>query len=192
MLRIDRRWTLAAALTLVLTACAQTDTADDAADETASPEPTMTMEADATESPQADASDDDDDATSDDDDASSSDDPSRESAMTIEELITEPETFLGQEIYVIGEIAEEVGDEHAFTMAGLAETDALLVVNEGDEVFQEIDPTDSVMVQGTLVEFDAEAMADAGAELTPDDDAVSDYDGEHVLVADDVEQIDED
>ena len=182
MVRIHRRLTLAAALALALTACAQTDTADETTEPaepteaaTESAEPTTTPEAEATESAEA----------------AASDDPAREAAMTVEELITEPETFLGEEIYVTGTIGEELEDEHAFTIPTIEETDELLVVNEGDVVLQELDSGDLVMVQGTLVEFDAEAMSDAGAELAPDDEALADFEGEHVLVASSVEQTDE-
>jgi hypothetical protein len=177
MIRIHPRLTLAAALTLALSACAATTGSEATEDtETATAEATASVEAESTSSAGM----------------SASDDPGRESAMDIDELTKDPETFLGQQIYVTAEVDEELDDDHAFTLSGIDESATLLVVNQANVVFQEIDDDDLVAVKGTLVEFDAQAMQDAGADVTPDDEALADYDGEHVLVASAVEQTDED
>lgn len=177
MPNIHRRLTLAAVLALGLTACGENGTTD----ETASEAPTESVQASPT------------------DDAAATEQPTATAGETatgtlsvpVGEVIAAPEAFLEGEIAVTGQVEEELDDDNAFTVTGEDASEPLLVVNDGDVVLQEIDPGDRVLVEGVFVEFDASAMADAGAEVSPDDEALSGYDGDYVLIATSVEETEE-
>ncbi len=99
-------------------------------------------------------------------------------------IIDDPESFVGEQVTVSGEVNKVVGN-NAFRIGGkdLGGEPLLVVSSKRSNVSQD----ELVEVTGTVREFDlAELENDFGVDL--DDDAFTRFEGEHVIVADNVDR----
>ncbi|MCV0403572.1 MAG: hypothetical protein K5924_07645 [Chloroflexi bacterium] len=104
--------------------------------------------------------------------------------VSIDDVLAEPEAHVDADITIMENIDEEYVEDRAFLFSGTEVQGQLLVVlADGATIEKTIQPDRVVAVTGRIIPFTTERMEAAGLDLTVDDEAVSRYGGNAVLVA---------
>lgn len=103
---------------------------------------------------------------------------------SIDDVLADPEAYVDADITIMENIDEEFVEDRAFLFSGTEVQGQLLVVLEdGATIEKTVQPDRVVAVTGRIIPFTTERMEAAGLDLTVDDEAVSRYGGNAVLVA---------
>ncbi len=103
--------------------------------------------------------------------------------VSIDDVLTDPAAFEGQEITLSENVDQVLVEDVAFLFSGTEVEGQILVVLTPDATIEkDVQANRVVNVTGSLVPFTAEDLEAAGAGLSLDDDALAEFDGDVVLV----------
>lgn len=111
---------------------------------------------------------------------------------TIDEIVEDPDVYVGDDVTVSGSVNQEL-DEFGFRLGGedFLEGEGLLVVSADTQAISDLTESEEELVaqvQGTVQIFDLVTVEeDLGVDL--DDDVYSEFDGEPVVIASDIQVV---
>jgi hypothetical protein len=107
--------------------------------------------------------------------------------VSIDDVLTDPAAFEGQEITLSENVDQVFVEDVAFLFRGTEVEGQILVVLTPDaSIEKDVQANRVVNVTGSLVPFTAEDLEAAGAGLSLDDDALAEFEGDVVLVGTEV------
>ena len=107
--------------------------------------------------------------------------------VAIDDVLTDPASFEGQEITLSENVDQVFVEDVAFLFSGTEVEGQILVVLTTDAAIEkDVQANRVVNVTGSLVPFTAEDLEGAGAGLSLDDDALAEFEGDIVLVGTEV------
>ena len=112
---------------------------------------------------------------------------STEERVWIDDVLADPAAFEDQQITISENVDAVIADDAAFIFSGTEVEGQLLVVLTPETTVNEKPEVNRVItVTGTLVPFTAEELEAAGAPISIDDEALSEFSGNAVLIATEV------
>jgi hypothetical protein len=107
--------------------------------------------------------------------------------VAIDDVLTDPASFEGQEITLSENVDQVFVEDVAFLFSGTEVEGQILVVLTPDATIEKTVQANRVVnVTGSLVPFTAEDLEAAGAGISLDDDALAEFEGDVVLVGTEV------